>query len=326
MDDRRGRRGAGRLALTFFTTKDTKGTKSKARTIVFLVSFVSFLAGPKVASAQIYESIGVRAQGMGGAFVAVSDDATTTWWNPAGLASGSYLSGVIEFDRVENPTRTRARAFALNIPSLGLSYYRFPLNGIQLSTPTGTSSASREDQGVLSQFGATVGQSLGSHLILGSTLKLVHVLGHTRGDLDLGAMANLGMLRLGVAVKNVRKPEFSEGDTQLELPRQARAGASVRVGALERIQLVGAVDADLTTTKTAVGDERHLAAGAEAWLANRAVGVRAGVGVNTIGPERRSGSVGLSVGLRGGFYLDGQLTRGADEARNGWGVSLRVTF
>src|SRR4029079_6333152 len=103
VDDRRGRRSAGRLALTFFTTKDTKGTKSKARTIVFLVSFVSFLAGPTVASAQIYESIGVRAPGSGGAFVAVSDDATTTWWNPAGLASGSYLNGVIEFDRVENP-------------------------------------------------------------------------------------------------------------------------------------------------------------------------------------------------------------------------------
>jgi hypothetical protein len=263
---------------------------------------------------------------MGGAFVAVSDDATTTWWNPAGLASGSYLNGVIEFDRVDNPTRTRARAFALNIPSLGLSYYRFPLNGIQLASPTGTSSASREDQGVLSQFGATVGQSLSSHLVLGSTLKLVRGLGHTHGDLDVGAMANLGLVRLGVSVKNLRKPEFAEGDAQLELQRQARAGASVRTGSLQRVQIVGAVDADLTTTHTAVGDERHLAAGAEAWLGNRAIGVRAGVGVNTIGARRRSGSVGLSIALRGGFYLDGQLTRGDDDVRNGWGASLRVTF
>ena len=47
---------------------------------------------PPVAGAQIYESVGIRAQGMGGAFVAVADDATATWWNPAGLASGAYFS------------------------------------------------------------------------------------------------------------------------------------------------------------------------------------------------------------------------------------------
>ena len=98
---------------------------------------------------------------MSGAFVAVADDATTTWWNPAGLASGGYFNGIIEFDRVDNPAGTRARAFALNVPSLGLSYYRLALNGMRLTDPTGSPSASREDQGVLSQFGATVGQSVG---------------------------------------------------------------------------------------------------------------------------------------------------------------------
>ena len=35
------------------------------------------------ASAQIVESVGHRALGMGGAFVAVADDSTATWWNPA---------------------------------------------------------------------------------------------------------------------------------------------------------------------------------------------------------------------------------------------------
>ena len=37
------------------------------------------------ALAQPYESLGVRALGMGGAFVAVADDATAAYWNPAGL-------------------------------------------------------------------------------------------------------------------------------------------------------------------------------------------------------------------------------------------------
>jgi hypothetical protein len=303
-----------------------KEKRCKGLSFVSFVSFVSLIFTPLSASAQIFESIGIRAQGMSGAFVAVSDDATTTWWNPAGLAAGGYFNSVIEFDRVDHPAGTRARAFALNVPSLGLSYYRLALNGMRPLNPTGSLSASREDQGVLTQFGATVGQSVGAHLIVGSTLKLVHALGDTRGDLDTGAQASLGRLRLGLAVKNLWAPEFSDGNMGFELPRQVRAGASIRGGSASRAEITGAVDVDLTTTPTAGGDERHLAAGAEAWLANRAVGLRAGVGRNTIGESRTSSSVGVSVGLRAGAFLDGQLTRGADEARNGWGLSLRVTF
>jgi hypothetical protein len=36
---------------------------------------------------------GARAMAMGGAFIAVADDATTTYWNPAGLASFAALTG-----------------------------------------------------------------------------------------------------------------------------------------------------------------------------------------------------------------------------------------
>ena len=28
---------------------------------------------------------------MGGAFVAVADDSTATWWNPAGQAAGAFF-------------------------------------------------------------------------------------------------------------------------------------------------------------------------------------------------------------------------------------------
>ena len=333
MDHSRGRRGIGRLTLTLLslTTKDTKDTKVKPPNrisfirLVSLVSFVSCVVAPQAADAQIYESIGIRAQGMSGAFVAVADDATTTWWNPAGLASGGYFNGLVEFDRVEDPSGTRARAFAVTVPSLGLSYYRLALNGMRPSDPTESSPANREDQGVLSVFGATVGQSVGSHLILASTLKLVHALGETGGDLDTGAMVMLGRARLGLSAKNLRTPDFSDGVRQIELPRQVRAGAAVRAGS-RRAEITVAVDGDLTRTPTAFGDERHLAFGAESWLANRTVGVRGGIGMNTIGESRRSGSVGLSAAFRAGLYVDGQLTRGSDEARNGWGLALRVTF
>ena len=70
---------------------------------------------------------------MSGAFVAVSDDATSTWWNPAGLATGGFFNAVLEVDRVEDSSHTRARAFSLTVPSLGLSYYRLSLSGMQVT-------------------------------------------------------------------------------------------------------------------------------------------------------------------------------------------------
>jgi hypothetical protein len=292
---------------------------------VSLVLFAS-LAAPLQARAQIFENIGIRAQGMSGAFVAVSDDATTTWWNPAGLASGGFFNAVLEFDRVEDPAGTRARAFALTVPSLGISYYRLSLSGMRPSNPTAEPSNGREDEGALNQFGATIGQSVGSHLVVASTLKLVNAMGDTSGDLDTGVMAAMGRVRLGLSARNLRTPEFSEGEERFALPRQVRTGVSVRAGSAPRAELVVAVDTDLTTTRTAFGDQRHLAAGVETWLANRAVGVRAGIGMNTVGEPRRSGSVGASLALRSGLFADAQLTRGDDEARNGWGFALRVTF
>ena len=44
------------------------------------------------AGAQDFAAVGSRAAGMGGAFVGVADDATAIYWNPAGLAAGSYFS------------------------------------------------------------------------------------------------------------------------------------------------------------------------------------------------------------------------------------------
>ena len=41
---------------------------------------------------EAFECIGTRAQGMGGAFVGVADDASAVYWNPAGLAGGAYFS------------------------------------------------------------------------------------------------------------------------------------------------------------------------------------------------------------------------------------------
>ena len=44
---------------------------------------------PASLHAQTFGGVGTRAEGMGGAFVAVADDASAVYWNPAGIATGA---------------------------------------------------------------------------------------------------------------------------------------------------------------------------------------------------------------------------------------------
>jgi hypothetical protein len=92
------------------------------------------LAAP--ARAQVVETVGTRALGMGGAFVAVADDSTATWWNPGALAAGPFLdislaravtekAGELPVDRQE------ASGFALGTPPFGFSYYRLRITDIR---------------------------------------------------------------------------------------------------------------------------------------------------------------------------------------------------
>jgi hypothetical protein len=205
---------------------------------------------------------------------------------------------------------------------------------------------------VLNQFGATFGQSLSNHLVVASTLKLVRASvasgtaapadvtyelarglegdADTHADLDVGAMAILGNVRLGVSVKNLRTPEFGPDEDREELKRRARAGVAVtgRPGA-GIDQLTVAFDADLMKVLSGqLGETKNIAGGVEAWLVGRRVGVRAGVSKNTAGlgntPFRPSG--GVSLAFRTGTYLEAQYTAGPDKIRQGWGLDLRVTF
>ena len=303
-----------------------------AKAFVSLVSFL-LVCAPLVADAQLHEMIGIRAQGMGGAFVAVADDATTTWWNPAGLASGAYFSAILEVDE------GGGRGFAVAYPALGLSYYRLRIRQIRASGSTAGTTSGRQDQGSggigvppselvdVHQFGATTGQSLGNHFVVASTLKLVRAQSDTVGDLDLGAMAKFGALRVGLSVRNVRAPEFGADATLMKIPRQAHTGVALTESTAGAInQLTVAFDADLKTTTFEGRETRRVASGAEAWVLGRRIGIRGGAGTNTAADTGSYFAGGLSVAFRSGMYLDAATTGGSDQAAHRWGVDLRLMF
>src|SRR6478752_7760256 len=83
------------------------------------------------ADAQTFDAAGTRAAGMGGAFVAVADDASAAYWNPAGFAAGSFFSLVLDRTTARLDPNGQERAgsqsaalFAIGAPALGISYYR----------------------------------------------------------------------------------------------------------------------------------------------------------------------------------------------------------
>jgi hypothetical protein len=75
---------------------------------------------PFTASAQAstFGGVGTRAEGMGGAFVAVADDASAVYWNPAGIAMGAT------FDAQFSMGRESTLFVGAALPVLGASYYR----------------------------------------------------------------------------------------------------------------------------------------------------------------------------------------------------------
>jgi F plasmid transfer operon, TraF, protein len=211
------------------------------------VALVCALAADS-ADAQVIETAGSRALGMGGAFVAVASDSSATWWNPAGIAAGPFVDiawarSVTE--RVEElpAARDRASWFAVATPPAAFGYYRLRITDIQPFDPTTDDpSGSREDRraGVpvrslsASQLGVTLARTLSPGVHTGTTLKYIrgtlrhgredslasptdllalgddYASGDAQGrfDLDVGLLAVAGSIRLGAVVKNVREPEF----------------------------------------------------------------------------------------------------------------------
>lgn len=302
----------------------------------------------------------MRALGMGGAFVAVADDASAVYWNPGGLATGRFFSVVFDTSRLdadgnaEAASRLRTSLVAVATPPLGLSYYRLTSTAARAATATGatgttgvTGPLSEATRLRTSHVGVTLVQTLVDGLHLGATLKYVRgeaASGIAAGDpdagvavaqtfaesgsgafdVDLGLMADFGYVRAGLTLRNALTPEFRtpEGDT-LILERQVRAGVAVSATGT----LIVSADADLRRVTDLAGERRYVAAGLEQRLWRERVGLRAGLRTSTVGPSRTALTAGGSVAVRTGVYVDGYAAAGVGElAASGGGVGFRVVF
>jgi hypothetical protein len=312
--------------------------------ILLAAVFCCLVAAP--ALAQPFEVVGSRALGMAGAFVAVADDATGVYWNPAGLASGQPAGAIVEWHRfrsgdpdaipVSGPWKRTAGLMSLGTWPIGVSIAR--IEEVRLIDGNTAERFSTR------QYGLSLLQTLTEGVVIGATLKYVRgdvsqapITGETVGealdegfdfagdsqgafDLDLSAMYDAHVFRLGVTMRNARSPTFTgAGDVRRELTRHTRVGLAV----LPTDGLTLAIDVDLDTADRPTGEQRMLAAGAEYQVSKRIV-VRGGARRNLEGTRQTVGAAGASLVLRPGTWLDGHLTFGRSTAERAFGLALRA--
>ncbi|MEZ5283326.1 MAG: conjugal transfer protein TraF [Vicinamibacterales bacterium] len=226
-----------------------------------LVAGLVLQAAPALA-----QSPGSRAAGMADAFVAVADDATSVYWNPAGMATGALFSLVVDYGEGRGhgdgppgaPGRgeTDARFIGFTIPPLGIAYYRLHRAVAVPERPAGTGVPDREDErrGVrgltTTHIGATLAQSLGDAVVVAGTFGLLRggvsqavvrapddesaiglaegaVHESTRFGIDAGVMVTHGAWRAGLVARNLTTPSFDGPEPDRDPVRLAR---EVRVG------------------------------------------------------------------------------------------------
>jgi hypothetical protein len=328
------------------------------RSLILTVLVASTLVSR--ADAQSEPPAGVRATGMGGAFVAVADDASAVFWNPAGLASGSYFSLALDDNRLQTadntsfPHRRSAFMVAIGAPALGLSYFSTTVTRAtraQLLPGTGGHTDVFLERLAARQVGATLVQSLGRRVAVGATVKVVRgsastglvdagdssafdnfeelfpARATTKFDSDIGLMVSSRVAKAGIAVRNMIEPKFATSDgAAITLERRIRGGVSLLL--LQTVTL--AADVDLTKGSTSFGEWRDAAIGAEL-RPGRRTWVRGGIHWNTAGGTSGPGaapigSLGGSYAVYGSVLADGQVSFGSENGDQGWGVGLRFVF
>jgi len=232
---------AGAAHVSQFRTRVTPQMIAKQKRIATGgAALLAVIGLSQAAGAQSFDQVGTRARGMGGAFVAVADDATATWWNPAGISNTLFFDGVADFrhealiDPQETPIsgetaglRNTAGGVTVAVPALGFGYFRVRQTGLEPAT--GGEGPGRQEERtapharslLTQQFGVTLAQSIGDLLVVGATVRVVHgsvgtavaAFDHPDAALDAAAEAE--------------GPSATKGDVDLGL--LARIGR-VRVG------------------------------------------------------------------------------------------------
>jgi hypothetical protein len=241
---------------------------------------VSLIFGLLIAAPYSYACVGAMPMSMGGAFIAVSDDANATYWNPAGLTQLGALEVTYtptlynrdefnydDFVSIATPLRIEGRDWG----AMGFSFIN---TGFRL--PLGETT----DRWYWLSYGVRAfdNLSLGANLRFQSVEAEISGLGGDKDSIvaaDLSLLWKLNKFSFGVLLQNANAPERELFGVKSEYIRNLRAGIAFRpdertVVALDMYDVAGETAGD------AIDVSQDLRIGVERWFTNN-FALRAGL-------------------------------------------------
>jgi hypothetical protein len=280
---------------------------------------VSLVFGLLIAAPYSYACVGARAMGMGGAFIAVSDDASATYWNPAGLTQLKvpeltytptlYNRDEFNYDdfvSITTPLRVGDRNW-------GAAAFSF-INTGHVSPIVKTT-----DRWYWLSYGVNVSDnvSLGANLRKQDFKMELPGLRLSDRDsivaVDLGLLWKLNKFSFGVLLQNANAPEIELFGVKNKYIRNLRAGIAFRPDNKTVIAL-DVYDVTGETNNTATDVSQDLRIGVERWVTDN-FALRAGLyHPNSSTKEMKAVTFGASfkafAAAKDGFFSGGQLDYG----------------
>ena len=239
--------------------------------------------GADFAAAFLRAGLGARGLGLG-AFVAAADDASSSYWNPAGLARLRGKTIETSMQSLSLGRRQGSGAVALNIRGdmgFGFAWSHASVGGIKGRTASGQYTGPIEDRA--NAFILGIGRSLGARLAVGLAVKVL------RQSIDVPlapkATANGSGFDLGVQFRAAEHTWLGASISNLSADldwkvRHADQRSNTTENALPRTLVVGAaqrlLDALLLAAEFRADGERSVNLGAE-WQLSALLEVRGGL-------------------------------------------------
>ena len=233
---------------------------------------------------------GARAMGMGEAYTAVADDASSLYWNSAGLGTVKNLQIALTYDKWYMDTMFSQALFACPLPAgtIGANIYYLSMGSI-----TGRNLYGAPTQQTINPYsiGGSIGYGISfGRISAGAAIKMIsQSMGNTSNAAfagDAGALYKIGIFAVGASLQNIGS------GSGYSLPMNIKAGVAVKALDMEQHGLLLALD-----TQYLFKDAFSLSAGAEyvysGILALR-LGYKLGFGVTNLeGLKGLSGGIGV---------------------------------
>lgn len=288
--------------------------------VLVILAFAASENEGKTGMAFLKVGVGARAAGMGEAFTAVANDASATYWNPAGLASGNGSNIVLMHNRWLLDIRSEFGALQIK-KHFALHVYSYHIDDIPVRAIPSEDPLENTGAQYLS-MGASYARSLSQKLDAGITIKylfekiFVHSAAGYAFDLGLRYKLQNPNIVLAGVFQNLGKMGTLENEST-KLPVISRLGAMYLLPKeIGPMHLMFAFD-----VVKPLEENLRLHIGSEILFWNQ-IALRTGL-MN--GYDNRSLSFGLGV-HKSAFEFDYSLTPLQEDFDTGHRLSLKIAL